>query len=170
MNRFIGVVSVAGIVAGLGWYFSANYRFEARMVSVCEDLIKERLVSFSSYKRERPPEFFYKPGTLEAHLGWDSRDKREWDEEMMARHDASRRLNGIEREIFDGMDDPTEIVVFIEYTGRRLLVGEITAPSKCSIVVSRGDMPDREDLERNLRVDSFTDLEYSLYRAGQLSR
>jgi len=73
------------------------------------------------------------------------------------------RVLQVHRRIFAAMEDPQEIMIFIEYTGQRPFLGVLTGPSSCALVHdAAGAPPDDDDIRRRLRFDGLTALERSL--------
>lgn len=149
------------LAGGGGWlYFESTRTDEAILIASCEETLKDRLKSPSSYKRIRTTTIRRSLATLDDYLYADNPDRKRREEEQAAKD--SRLAGGIKmrKEIFAAVPQE-KLSLSIEYDAANSYGTPIRGFSECAAFVDQGTSLRGRSFV-NARVDGATSLEWAM--------
>jgi hypothetical protein len=162
MRVIVWLVLAAGLAGG-AWWWAATQSLEARVMRICEEQAAAALADPRTYHRTGPPDVYRQPATFDDYMGWSRSSKRADDARRAEEMPEFARLLEETRKRFDAMEDPQEILIYVEYTGHRRLLGVVNAPSSCALVYdASAGTPGDAEIRRRLRFDGMTSFERAI--------
>lgn len=169
MRVLVGTFLVVVLVGGVGVAIAVSMRpsEESKLLSICDDMITERLLAPTTYKRISASPLKSAKADFNQFMGWDVPEKKQRDIEARVDPAVMKAQDSIKRQ-YSGVDW-LRYSSWIEYDAANAYGTPIRSVSEC-VLIARSDEPLSISSLSDIRVDGSDSLDWSLNELWKASQ